>query len=197
MQKFGRRSLELKDAAAAGSKTIWPIPNDKPSPPPFSYQSRNRNVISFSLWGDNPRYLRGALRNVIIAGDIYPGWTCRFYCDDSVPPEFRGELSSYGATVVMKPRPANFYEGLMWRFEVIGDPGVERFLVRDADSVVNVKERVAVDEWIQSGKWFHVMRDFCFPHRGNPCRNVGRCQRRFTVPCRRFENISNLKPRPL
>ncbi|MEO0417071.1 MAG: tetratricopeptide repeat protein, partial [Verrucomicrobiota bacterium] len=37
---------------------------------------------------------------------------------------------------------------------------VDRFLVRDIDSVVNVKERVAVDAWLASDRYFHVLRDF-------------------------------------
>jgi hypothetical protein len=37
---------------------------------------------------------------------------------------------------------------------------VKRFLVRDADSLLSVKERVAVDAWLASDKYFHLMRDF-------------------------------------
>lgn len=158
MQRFGRLSLELKDREAAGRVPLRVLPETPP--PPFVPGEKCRHVISFSLWGTNPRYLHGALRNVIAAVDVYPDWVCRFYCDDSVPVSILDQLRGYGAEVLMRPRPSVFYEGLLWRFEVINDPGISRFLVRDCDSVVNVKERVAVDEWLQSGKWFHVMRDF-------------------------------------
>jgi hypothetical protein len=33
-------------------------------------------------------------------------------------------------------------------------------LIRDADSIINTKERVAVDAWLASDKHFHIMRDF-------------------------------------
>jgi hypothetical protein len=36
---------------------------------------------------------------------------------------------------------------------------VSRFLIRDADSVINVRERVAVDEWLALDEPFRVMRD--------------------------------------
>ena len=49
--------------------------------------------------------------------------------------------------------------GLFWRFLVEDDPDVDIYLVRDADSVINVKERWAVADWLNSGKAFHVMRD--------------------------------------
>jgi len=156
-QKFGRLSLELKDAEASLAKT-WPIPDC--DPPEFEPQNRDRNIISFSLFGNNPRYLHGALRNARLAPDLYPNWTCRFYCDPRVPKAVIQELKSLNSQVVMRNTPGKFYEGLLWRFEVIDDPSVDRFLVRDCDSVINIKERVAVDEWIKSPKWFHMMRDF-------------------------------------
>lgn len=158
MQRFGRLALELKDREAAGRVPLRTIA--EVAPPTFVPGERNRHVISFSLWGTNPRYLQGALRNVVAAMDVYPDWICRFYCDDSVPVAILDQLRGHGAEVVMRPRPSVFYEGLLWRFEVVNDPGISHFLVRDCDSVVNVKERVAVDEWLQSGKWFHAMRDF-------------------------------------
>ena len=55
------------------------------------------------------------------------------------------------------------HRGLLWRFAVASDPSVRRFLVRDADSLLTVKERVAVDDWLRSGLHFHAMRDW-FTH---------------------------------
>jgi hypothetical protein len=63
------------------------------------------------------------------------------------------------------PRAKTAFSGLFWRFLVADDPEVDRYLVRDADSIVNVQERLAIDEWVASGRHFHVMRDF-WPHTG-------------------------------
>ena len=52
------------------------------------------------------------------------------------------------------------FGGLPWRFHVACDPGIKKFLVRGTDSVINVQERVAVDEWLASDRYFHVMRDY-------------------------------------
>ena len=57
-----------------------------------------------------------------------------------------------------KEWPAARY-GLFWRFLVEDDPGVRLYLIRDADSVMNIKERAAVEDWLGSGRAFHVMRD--------------------------------------
>lgn len=51
-----------------------------------------------------------------------------------------------------------------WRF--LPKEGVERFISRDADSRLLIREKLAVDEWIESGKSLHIMRDH--PHHGLP-----------------------------
>lgn len=45
-------------------------------------------------------------------------------------------------------------------FFVTDDPKVERYIIRDCDCIINCQERIAVDEWIQSDKHFHIMRDY-------------------------------------
>lgn len=154
----GETSLLLKDQAAATIGKSYPLPNKAPSP--FSWDTPSQNIISYSLWGNNPRYLKGALRNATLAPDIYPGWRCRFYCDDTVPENTRNILQEKGAEIIMMPRPQNFFDGLIWRFLVADDSKIRRFLVRDCDSVINLKERVAVDEWLESDYYFHIMRDY-------------------------------------
>ena len=37
------------------------------------------NLITFSLFGDNPLYCQGAVENANTARVIYPEWTARFY----------------------------------------------------------------------------------------------------------------------
>ncbi|MGO2504311.1 MAG: hypothetical protein ACTH7C_14355, partial [Cobetia marina] len=49
---------------------------------------------------------------------------------------------------------------LCWRFAVADDPGVGYFLVRDCDSVISLREVRAVQMWLTSGRFFHVMRDW-------------------------------------
>ncbi len=153
---LGRRSLEAKAAAAQSLPRVWSMPD---TPPVFDGSRPERNVIAYSLWGASPRYLVTAERNAQIARDIYPGWTCRFYHDDTVPPDCLERLRATGAHCHAMPRHIAM-EGLMWRFHVAGDPDVDRYLVRDADSLLTVQERVAVDDWLDSGKRFHLMRDW-------------------------------------
>ncbi|HKI16444.1 MAG TPA: hypothetical protein VKA15_01110, partial [Isosphaeraceae bacterium] len=46
-----------------------------------------------------------------------------------------------------------------WRLAAADEPGFARWMIRDADSRLTYRERRAVDEWLVSGKPFHVMRD--------------------------------------
>lgn len=127
--------------------------------PYFDYKKKKSNVIAFSLWGDNPVYVTGALINAQLIPHLYDGWTARFYCDATVPERALDTLRKLDAQVVMIEDEKLLKLRSLWRFFVMDDPSVAYFLCRDADSRVNVKEVIAVQEWLQSDKKFHIMRD--------------------------------------
>ena len=156
--KFGQKSLQLKDTLCRET-TIRLTERQRPK---FDFQTPQRNVISFSLYGTNERYTRIAIENAKAVRYVYPGWSCRFYADKSVPTQVLDELVAAGAVVilVLEPHSEEKNSGLFWRFGVASDSEVDFFLVRDVDSLINVREKVAVDEWIASDRDFHLMRDF-------------------------------------
>jgi hypothetical protein len=53
---------------------------------------------------------------------------------------------------------------MQWRFLPNDDEDVELFIVRDIDSRITEREKVSVDEWVESEKILHIMRDH--PHHG-------------------------------
>lgn len=114
-------------------------------------------IISFSVWGKNPKYTTSALINIDLAKEYYPDWKCRFYCDSTVDPNLL-QLLKENAEVVMMPKSDGNY-GLFWRFEPLADRSIERFIVRDTDSRLNPREAAAVVEWEESNYEFHLMRD--------------------------------------
>ena len=117
-----------------------------------------KKVVAFSLWGNSPKYCDGAVKNVSAAKEHYPGWECWFYCGRSVPPETIQSLKDEGARVIMKEVDGD-WTGMFWRFEPIADPSVEVMISRDTDSRLSRREAAAVNEWLESEKLFHVMRD--------------------------------------
>jgi GR25 family glycosyltransferase involved in LPS biosynthesis len=156
-REAGERSLALKTAAAQPLQG-WTLPDQRPDE--FLAGRQTHPVIAFTLWGRNPRYLRGAVRNLLLIPELYPGWKARFYVDGTVPTEFTALAEQVGAELCRQPDGQSLRERLCWRFQVANDPGVGRFLVRDCDSVVSVRERRAVQAWIDSDRYFHVMRDW-------------------------------------
>jgi len=122
-----------------------------------------KKIISFSLWGDKPKYVTGALENIKARDIFYKGWVCRFYIHTSVPQESIDLISSLRDCEVVikdeevgKKREEN---GMFWRFEVLKDMNVERFIVRDTDSRIAQREKNCVIDWERSGKNFHIIRD--------------------------------------
>ena len=121
----------------------------------------NKYVISFSLYGNNPKYTLNAIMNVLLARVVYDGWICRFYVDDSVPNSIVNTLHSLGAEIeYMKSSSGS--ERMLWRFHAASDPTVAAMISRDCDSWVSFREAFSVREWIQSDKQFHIIRDHCY-----------------------------------
>lgn len=118
-------------------------------------------IISFSVWGQDPRFLKGAIRNIEEASRVYPDWKCRFYIDGTVPLADAKLWNDSGAEVY-KVSSKGSYHGAFWRFFPAADPEVDVMISRDTDSRVNEREAAAVNEWIESPFGFHIIRDH--PH---------------------------------
>lgn len=116
-----------------------------------------KKIISFSLWGNNPKYTIGAIRNAELTPTIYPSWISRFYCGKSVPTEIIEKLKSFPDSEVIEMDEDGNWEGMFWRFYACEDSDV--MISRDTDSRLSFREKSAVDEWLESNKNFHIMRD--------------------------------------
>jgi tetratricopeptide (TPR) repeat protein len=149
--RYGQRALDLRDAEACRNQL--PCSIKEPGGPPAE-----NNVISFSLWGTAAFYGYGAMINLVLGRTIYPGWTCRFYVDATVPRPCVAFLRDNGADVrnIEDEYPG---VGLFQRFLVMNDKAVGRFLVRDCDARLSAAEADLVREWIESNYPFHVVRD--------------------------------------
>ena len=118
-------------------------------------------VVSFSLWGKNPKYTVGAIKNAEIAQKAYPDYECWFYIHKpSVPKDIIDKLSKFSnCKVILKEGDLNKCNPSMWRFQPIDDPNVQIILSRDTDSRISKREKEAVDCWLKEGTLFHIMRD--------------------------------------
>eukprot|EP01083_Nonionella_stella_P015655 43813_1 len=116
-----------------------------------------KNIVSYSLYGSNPRYTDGTA-NAQKMKLIYQEWTMRVYHDNTVPSDIIRKLHNEGVELV-NMTSSTLKNPMVWRFLVASDRTVGRYLMRDIDSRVSLREKAAVDDWIESGKEFHIMRD--------------------------------------
>jgi hypothetical protein len=123
-------------------------------------------LITYSLWGDNPVYTIGAIKNAKQAMEMLPDWTCRFYIADTVDSAIVRSLELFPnvQTEMRTEEPGSL--GMFWRFEPAEDTSVSHMISRDTDCRFCAREVAAINEWVDSGEQFHIMRDH--PYHGVP-----------------------------
>lgn len=130
----------------------------------------NKKIISFSLYGNNKKYVENAIINSQIYRKIYPGWKCYFYCHINVNMKYITKLIQNKCTVFIinetfDDENTAINHSQLWRFKPLDDDTVDVLICRDVDSILNTKEALAVEEWLKSNKKFHIMHDH-FKHDG-------------------------------
>jgi len=106
-----------------------------------------RKIFAISVFGDNPRYIMGAYKQVHLAKYFYPDFERVLFVD-------KPSLYKLDATVIAMPEKG---DGTFWRF--LAGSSDAAVLFRDADSRVTIREVAAVEEWLRSGKKLHLIRD--------------------------------------
>ena len=113
------------------------------------------------MWGKNSFYIIGGILNADIAEKEWEGWTCRYYVAPTVPKTAIKELTSRKNTQVFMMDEDVSWNGMFWRFYPASDPSVDVMISRDTDSRLSIRDKAAVDEWLNSDKDFHILRDCC------------------------------------
>ena len=117
-------------------------------------------VFSFSLWGDAPRYMKGAEEVADQVAIMFPGFECWFYIHTSVPQDTIESLrAKTNVQVEIVDADLTTSKPMMWRFRAIDHPECEVMMPRDTDTRFYLREKFAIQQWLDSGKTFHIMRD--------------------------------------
>lgn len=120
-------------------------------------------IISYSLWGNKALYVINAIKNADIAADIFPDWTCRYYVSPNVKQIFIDELKKRNNTeIIFQPQDEN-WNGMFWRFYAAEDAKNKNdvMISRDVDSLLDKRDKACIDQWLNSNKDFHIVRDMC------------------------------------
>lgn len=134
-------------------------------------QKKPLKVISFCLWGKEKRYVRGLIENIKLAKKYYSEWVCWCYLHvESIDMSIVDEIKQYdNAKIILKyDKGVRAKRFMLFRFEpILHTPRIEYFMSRDTDTRISLREVLAVEEWIESGKTLHIIRDHP-RHRFNP-----------------------------
>jgi len=176
------QSVMLEPCACTRSFSTKPRPNVNYENTTCSksayYRGPNQKVIAFTIYGDarssrheEQQYYQGIEENLKLMARYYPGWSMRLYYDlDAQGKQMQNicqlacqnpELDLCNASAL--PGTPMLNAGrvfpLNWRFFPTLDPQVDILLSRDLDSRFSSRETAAVQEWLESGRGFHAMRD--------------------------------------
>jgi hypothetical protein len=122
------------------------------------------NIIAFSLYGTKRLYNLGMLLNSVLYPIIYQGWKVIIFHDNTVRQEVLEELSQKNA-ILKNMTSLKWIEGWSrcWRF-LAADPDElpdfgNYYLSRDSDSRPSLREKWAVDHWMNQGRTLCSIRD--------------------------------------
>ena len=134
----------------------------------------NQSIIAYSLYGTNPRYLKYLKTILKQANEFYKNYTIRIYHDSSLSSKYICHFESIfnnvdfcnveyiplGNSLMKKEKFYNFsyIPPQSWRFLSLGDDLIKTVLWRDIDSLFTQREIDAVNEWLLSDKFGHIMR---------------------------------------
>ncbi len=108
-------------------------------------------IISMSVWGNDPRYIIGAKKQIELCNRYYPDWKVRIYTDEASKFNDQTEIE---IVVINDGSFAMFH-----RFIPMFEDSNNIVMVRDSDSRITIREVKAITEWLDSDKDFHVFRD--------------------------------------
>lgn len=124
-----------------------------------------KKIIAVSVYGTNPRYFQGALKNADIAKTLFPEWTYKVYLGSKRPDGFKEQLLEKTNTEVVdmneffNATPSMFGPGVFWRFLEMFQSEEQIMICRDSDTRLIEREKRCVDEWLNSDKKFSIIRD--------------------------------------
>jgi len=111
-----------------------------------------KKVISYSLWGNDKKYINGALRNIDLAKEYFNDWKIRIYVSTNTQFSFVSD----NLEIVYRTEKQS-YDGSFWRFEACDSDDI--VIIRDLDDRLSKRHKFVVDEWLNSNKKIHIIRD--------------------------------------
>jgi hypothetical protein len=131
-----------------------------------------KKIISYSIFGSRTTakenrfvfnaYLRGLVWNVKMNAIVYEGWQSHVEVDSGTFSDydniFYGLKRDYGMSFgINNEQPLCM--SMLWRLKPVFNKENDIVLCRDADALTSYRESKAVNEWLESDKIIHSIKD--------------------------------------
>lgn len=114
-------------------------------------------IISYCLYGSNPRYNLGIIKNTKLIEKMLPDWVCFVYYNDTLDAETIEKLKKLNNVELINTNMKD--HGMFWRFFPFYENDNNICISRDADSRITEREATCLNRWLDSEKKFHIIRD--------------------------------------
>lgn len=109
-------------------------------------------IISYSLWGNNPKYTQGAIKNIELAKIYFPDWKIYLYLSTNTNFIYESD----NLEIIYRTENQS-QDGCFWRFEACDSDDI--VIIRDLDDRLSERHKFVVDEWLNSDKKLHIIKD--------------------------------------
>ncbi len=118
-----------------------------------------RKVISFCVWGDKPIYNYGLYEFALKMPFIFPEWKMVIYYTKTALQNVINELKKINYVEIILVDVPDHNRNSMLRFLAGFDKKNDIVIFRDTDSLPLQRDAIAVEDWLNSGKDVHIIRD--------------------------------------
>lgn len=127
-----------------------------------------KGLVTFSLFGSDPMYTVGALKNIEIWRNSPLDVDCIFFVGPSVDHSVIRQLKEKTAYIQLVRDLPEDYTATFWRWDAfrLAENRYDYVLSRDVDSRPFEREYIAIEQWLASKMSVHVIRDH--PYHGVP-----------------------------
>ncbi len=112
-------------------------------------------VISYAIFGEEDFYRKGLKKNIEIAKYLFDDWVLQIRVSNKIDKSFIKSLESSNTDIIIEPDDSS---RKMWRMLPM-ETNYEAVIVRDIDTRLMDRDRILVDDWINSKYKFHICRD--------------------------------------
>ena len=117
-----------------------------------------RKYISYSLYGKDTYYVRGAIENIRNNGVLLPDWTNIIYISTKMRYEFEYLFLKLPCKLIEVQAIEN-NTSMLWRYFATNLNDADFIIFRDCDSLITLREKCMIEEWVDKEKALHIIRD--------------------------------------